>query len=45
VSQSCAFLLATHDTPGRIVEAGDTGQLFGDPVDPRTEDYVNGRFG
>ncbi|TDU06152.1 phosphate transport system ATP-binding protein [Streptomyces sp. 846.5] len=45
VSQSCAFFLATHDTPGRIVEAGATGQLFGDPVDPRTADYVNGRFG
>nr|WP_280719457.1 phosphate ABC transporter ATP-binding protein [Kitasatospora sp. MAP5-34] len=45
VSQSCAFFLATHDTPGRIVEAGDTAQLFGNPVDPRTADYVNGRFG
>jgi phosphate transport system ATP-binding protein len=45
VSQSCAFFLATHDTPGRIVEAGDTEQLFGDPVDPRTADYVHGRFG
>ncbi|MFC1433135.1 phosphate ABC transporter ATP-binding protein [Streptacidiphilus sp. N1-3] len=45
VSQSCAFFLATHDTPGRIVETGDTEQLFGDPVDPRTADYVHGRFG
>ncbi|MFC1404419.1 MULTISPECIES: phosphate ABC transporter ATP-binding protein [Streptacidiphilus] len=45
VSQSCAFFLATHDTPGRIVEAGDTEQVFGDPADPRTADYVNGRFG
>jgi phosphate transport system ATP-binding protein len=45
VSQSCAFFLATHDTPGRIVEAGETEQLFQDPVDPRTADYVNGRFG
>jgi phosphate transport system ATP-binding protein len=45
VSQSCAFFLATHDTPGRIVEAGPTEQLFGHPVDPRTADYVNGRFG
>ncbi len=45
VSQSCAFFLATHDTPGRIVEAGPTEQLFTDPVDPRTADYVNGRFG
>ncbi|RKE17731.1 phosphate ABC transporter ATP-binding protein [Streptomyces sp. TLI_171] len=45
VSQSCAFFLASHDTPGRIVEAGPTERLFTDPVDPRTADYVNGRFG
>ncbi|WUH91314.1 phosphate ABC transporter ATP-binding protein [Streptomyces sp. NBC_00433] len=45
VSQSCAFFLATHDTPGRIIETGATEQVFGDPVDSRTADYVNGRFG
>ena len=45
VSQNCAFFLATHDTPGRIVEAGPTEQLFEDPRDPRTADYVHGRFG
>ncbi len=45
VSQSCAFFLATHDTPGRIIEAGPTERLFGDPRDQRTADYVNGRFG
>jgi phosphate transport system ATP-binding protein len=45
VSQSCAFFLASHDTPGRIVEAGATEQIFTDPVDQRTADYVNGRFG
>ncbi|MFJ9611092.1 phosphate ABC transporter ATP-binding protein [Kitasatospora sp. NPDC101176] len=45
VSQTCAFFLATHDTPGRIVEAGPTAQVFGNPRDQRTSDYVNGRFG
>ncbi|GAA1399908.1 hypothetical protein GCM10009639_40230 [Kitasatospora putterlickiae] len=45
VSQSCAFFLATHDTPGRIVEAGPTEQVFHNPRDQRTSDYVNGRFG
>ncbi|QKW18362.1 phosphate ABC transporter ATP-binding protein [Kitasatospora sp. NA04385] len=45
VSQSCAFFLATHDTPGRIVESGPTERLFTDPADQRTADYVNGRFG
>ncbi|WP_433830272.1 phosphate ABC transporter ATP-binding protein [Actinoplanes sp. CA-015351] len=45
VSQQCAFFLAEQGTPGHIVEAGDTTQMFGAPVDPRTADYVNGRFG
>jgi phosphate transport system ATP-binding protein len=45
VSQQCAFFLAEQGTPGHIVESGPTDQLFGSPVDPRTEDYVNGRFG
>ena len=45
VSQQCAFFLAEMGTPGGIVEAGATEQIFGDPRDPRTEDYVNGRFG
>jgi phosphate transport system ATP-binding protein len=45
VSDNCAFFLATHDTPGYIVETGPTQQLFENPVDPRTSDYVNGRFG
>jgi phosphate transport system ATP-binding protein len=45
VSQNCAFFLATDQTPGHIVEAGPTDQMFNAPVDPRTSDYVNGRFG
>ena len=45
VSQQCAFFLAAQGTPGAIVEAGTTAQIFGDPHDPRTSDYVNGRFG
>jgi phosphate transport system ATP-binding protein len=45
VSRNCAFFLATHDTPGHIVESGPTEQLFGAPADPRTADYVHGRFG
>ncbi|HVW79435.1 MAG TPA: phosphate ABC transporter ATP-binding protein [Mycobacteriales bacterium] len=45
VSQQAAFFLAEQGTPGGIVEAGPTARLFGDPVDPRTADYVNGRFG
>jgi phosphate transport system ATP-binding protein len=45
VSQHCAFFLAEAGKPGIIVEAGDTEQIFGSPVDQRTSDYVNGRFG
>jgi phosphate transport system ATP-binding protein len=40
-----AFFLATGNTPGHIVEAGPTQKVFEDPEDPRTADYVNGRFG
>jgi phosphate transport system ATP-binding protein len=45
VSENCAFFLATDSTPGHIVEAGPTRQIFEDPADPRTADYVHGRFG
>jgi phosphate transport system ATP-binding protein len=30
---------------GRLVEYAPTGQLFTNPSDPRTHDYVTGRFG
>lgn len=45
VSQQCAFFLASQGTPGAIVEHGDTSAMFDAPIDPRTYDYVNGRFG
>jgi phosphate transport system ATP-binding protein len=45
VSQQCAFFLASQGTPGAIVEAGSTSQIFDNPRDERTADYVNGRFG
>ena len=45
VSDQCAFFLAEHGTPGYIVEYGPTEAMFGSPQDPRTSDYVNGRFG
>jgi phosphate transport system ATP-binding protein len=45
VSANCAFFLAAENTPGHIVEAGPTEQLFDAPADPRTADYVHGRFG
>jgi phosphate transport system ATP-binding protein len=45
VSAQCAFFLAEAGTPGHIVEHGPTDQMFRTPRDPRTNDYVNGRFG
>jgi phosphate transport system ATP-binding protein len=45
VSEQCAFFLAAEGTPGRIVESGSTTQMFDNPVDERTSDYVHGRFG
>jgi phosphate transport system ATP-binding protein len=45
VSERAAFFLAEQGTPGVIVESGPTEDLFGDPRDPRTSDYVHGRFG
>ena len=46
ISDNCAlFLLDREGAPGHIVEFGPTDQMFSDPADPRTSDYVNGRFG
>jgi phosphate transport system ATP-binding protein len=45
VSQTCAFFLAEQGTPGVIVEFGPTSTIFSTPQDPRTADYVEGRFG
>ena len=45
VSQQCAFFLAEQGQPGYIVEHGPTDAMFSDPQDPRTADYVHGRFG
>lgn len=40
VSDNTAFFLL-----GELVEFGKTEQLFSDPADKRTEDYITGRFG
>ncbi|MFI5864144.1 phosphate ABC transporter ATP-binding protein [Streptomyces sp. NPDC051546] len=45
VSDQCAFFLAEQGTPGQIVEHGPTQAMFSTPADPRTSDYVQGRFG
>ena len=40
ISDKTAFFLL-----GEVVEAGDTDTIFSAPIDPRTADYVAGRFG
>lgn len=40
VADKTAFFLL-----GELVEYGDTTQIFGSPVDKRTENYITGRFG
>jgi phosphate transport system ATP-binding protein len=45
VADQTAFFLATDGQPGHVVEQGPTTEIFGNPQDQRTLDYVNGRFG
>ncbi len=45
VSDYTAFFLAAENEPGYVIEQGPTTEIFGDPQDQRTRDYVNGRFG
>ena len=40
ISDNTAFFLL-----GELVEFGDTEQMFSQPKDKRTEDYITGRFG
>ncbi|TLM72529.1 MAG: phosphate ABC transporter ATP-binding protein [Actinobacteria bacterium] len=46
VSDRTAFMLRERmDRPAGLVEAGETSAIFTNPVDPRTEAYITGRFG
>jgi len=46
VSDHCAlFLVDGEGEPGHIVESGPTHDVFNNPQDPRTADYIAGRFG
>jgi phosphate transport system ATP-binding protein len=45
VSDVCAFFLAAENQPGQLVEQGPTTRIFSSPEDPRTADYVGGKFG
>jgi phosphate transport system ATP-binding protein len=45
VSDTAAFLMMDSDRAGTLVEYGPTSQIFTNPKDRRTEDYITGRFG
>jgi phosphate transport system ATP-binding protein len=45
VSDMAAFLMMEEDRAGVLVEYGPTSELFTNPKDKRTEDYITGRFG
>jgi len=45
VSDRAAFLMMEEDRAGVLVEYGPTSELFTNPKDKRTEDYITGRFG
>ncbi len=45
VSDYTAFMLTDERVPGQLIEYGKTDELFTNPRDKRTEDYISGRFG
>jgi phosphate transport system ATP-binding protein len=45
VSHNTAFFNMDEDRAGYLVEYGPTNELFTNPQNPLTEDYITGRFG
>ena len=45
VSDQTAFLLMGDDGAGHLIEYRPTQEIFTNPLDKRTEDYITGRFG
>jgi phosphate transport system ATP-binding protein len=45
VSDFTAFMLSNERRAGELIEYDRTERLFMHPGDPRTEDYITGRFG
>jgi phosphate transport system ATP-binding protein len=44
-SDKSAFFMMEEDRAGILVEYGPTAEIFTNPKDKRTEDYITGRFG
>lgn len=45
VADYTAFMLAGEDRVGQLIEFGETRQIFTNPRDRRTEEYITGRIG
>jgi phosphate transport system ATP-binding protein len=45
VSGYAACMMAGEDRIGELIEYGEVDQIFGNPKDKRTEEYVTGRIG
>ena len=45
ISDMAAFMMMEQDKAGVLVEYAPAAQLFSNPKDKRTEDYITGRFG
>jgi phosphate transport system ATP-binding protein len=45
VSDYTATMMMGEDRAGEMIEFGDTRDVFTNPKDKRTEDYISGRFG
>ena len=45
VSDYSAMMMMDEQRAGSVIEMGPTKMIFTRPRDPRTEDYVTGRFG
>ncbi|PKB65121.1 MAG: phosphate ABC transporter ATP-binding protein [SAR202 cluster bacterium Io17-Chloro-G2] len=45
VSDQTAFLMASQERIGELIEFGESRQIFTNPQDERTEAYITGRFG
>jgi len=43
--QTAFFNLAATGKPGRLIEMAPTKQIFSNPAEKATEDYITGRFG
>ena len=39
------FTISGAGKPGRLIEIGDTAEMFSRPTEKATEDYITGRFG